>query len=198
VRAREDDQRTHALLRRRVPSACASLWRAHASAANSLSADKDAGAIIVFSKGDKISSEWFFPKTWQILDEAPEVYAAAARLIEAADWAVWQLTGVKTRNECTAGYKAMWSKRDGFPPNAFFKALDSRLEHIVDAKMSRTLLPLGARAGGLTEAAADWAGLRPGTPIAVANVDAHVASDGRATSSSLRGHTKSARSIERF
>ena len=54
---------------------------------------------------------------WQILDEAPEVYEAADRLIEAADWAVWQLTGVETRNSCTAGYKAIWSKREGFPPD---------------------------------------------------------------------------------
>ena len=31
--------------------------------------------------GGKISSEWFFSKTLQILDEAPEIYAAADRLI---------------------------------------------------------------------------------------------------------------------
>ncbi len=88
---------------------------------------------------------------------------------------VWQLTGVETRNECTAGYKAIWSKRTGFPPNTFFKALDPRMEHIVDEKMSRTLSPLGAKAGGLTEEAARWTGLKAGTPVAVANVDAHVA-----------------------
>lgn len=67
--------------------------------------------------GGKISSEWFFSKTLQILNEAPEIYQAADRLIEAADWVVWQLTGVETRNSCTAGYKAIWSKRDGFPSN---------------------------------------------------------------------------------
>ena len=100
--------------------------------------------------GGKISSEWFFPKALQILDEAPEVYAAADRLIEAADWVVWQLTGEEKRNACTAGYKAMWSKRDGFPPNAYFEALDPRLERVVDDKMSRTLYPLGEQAGGLT------------------------------------------------
>jgi len=46
--------------------------------------------------GGKISSEWFFSKTLQILNEAPEIYQAADRLIEAADWVVWQLTGVET------------------------------------------------------------------------------------------------------
>jgi L-ribulokinase len=49
-----------------------------------------------------------FSKAWQILDEALEVYEAADRLLEAADWVVWQLTGRETRNACTAGYKAIW------------------------------------------------------------------------------------------
>jgi L-ribulokinase len=95
-------------------------------------------------------------------------------MLEAADWIVWQLTGVETRNMCTAGYKAMWSKRDGFPSREFFAALDPRFAGIVDEKMSRVLAPLGGRAGGLCERAAAWTGLLPGTPVAVANVDAHV------------------------
>jgi len=124
--------------------------------------------------GGKISSEWFFPKSLQILDEAPEIYAAADRLIEAADWIVWRLTGVETRNSCTAGYKAIWSRREGFPSSDFFAALDPRMRNIVDEKMSRTILPLGARAGGLTSEMAHATGLRPGIAVAVANVDAHV------------------------
>jgi len=160
------------------PHAWVKLWKHHAAQpeANKLNqVARERGYTFLNRYGGKISSEWFFPKAWQILDEAPDVYAAADRLIEAADWVVWQLTGVETRNECTAGYKAIWSKREGFPPNDFFKALDPRLEHIVDEKMSRTLQPLGAKAGGLTETAARWTGLKLGTPVAVANVDAHVA-----------------------
>jgi len=84
------------------------------------------------------------------------------------------LTGVETRNSCTAGYKAMWHKHQGFPPDAYFAALDPRLEHVVDEKMSRTISPLGGRAGGLTPQAAKWTGLQPGTAVAIANVDAHV------------------------
>jgi L-ribulokinase len=163
---------------RNHPHAWVKLWKHHAAQpeANKLNEiARELGYDFLDRYGGKISSEWFFPKAWQILDEAPEVYAAADRLIEAADWVVWQLTGVETRNECTAGYKAMWSKRDGFPPNSFFKALDPRLENIVDEKMSRTLHPLGAKAGGISAKAAEWTGLLPGTPVAVANVDAHVA-----------------------
>ncbi len=125
--------------------------------------------------GGKISSEWFFSKTLQIVDEAPEIYAAADRLLEAADWVVWQLTGEETRNACTAGYKAMWSKREGFPDKAYFAALDPRLENVIDEKMTRDIKPIGDKAGNLTAQAAAWTGLNPGTAIAVANVDAHVA-----------------------
>jgi len=107
--------------------------------------------------------------------EAPEVYAAADRLLEAADWVVWQLTGVETRNSCTAGYKAIWSKREGFPSKKFFKALNPLIENIVEEKMSTHIVPIGQKAGGLSDEAAAWTGLIPGTAVAVANVDAHVA-----------------------
>ncbi|MCP4167300.1 MAG: ribulokinase [Chloroflexi bacterium] len=161
------------------PHAWVKLWKHHAAQpeANKLNAIayEQGFGDIMDRYGGKISSEWFYPKAWQILDEAPDVYAASERLIEASDWVVWQLTGVETRNSCTAGYKAMWSKSEGFPPNAFFKALDPRLENIVDEKMTREILPLGARAGGLTPEAAAWTGLAPGTAVAIANVDAHVA-----------------------
>ena len=95
-------------------------------------------------------------------------------MIEAADWIVWQLTGVETRNSCTAGYKALWSADDGFPDAAFFAALDPRFERIVDRKMSRTIARLGEAAGTLSAEAAAWTGLRAGIAVAVANVDAHV------------------------
>ena len=160
------------------PHAWVKLWKHHAAQpeARQLNevAQQQGFGYLLDRYGGKISSEWFFPKVMQILNEAPEVYAAADRLIEAADWVVWQLTGVETRNSCTAGYKAMWSKKDGFPPNAFFKDLDPRLENLIDGKMSRQLSPLGAKAGGLTAQATEWTGLLSGTAVAVANVDAHV------------------------
>jgi L-ribulokinase len=159
------------------PHAWVKLWKHHAAQpeANRLNAiARELGYTFLDRYGNKISSEWFFPKAWQILDEAPEVYRAAERLIEGADWVVWQLTGEEKRNACTAGYKAIWSKREGFPPNEFFKALDPRMEHIIDEKMSRDIYPLGLKAGGLTGEAARWTGLKPGTAVAIANVDAHV------------------------
>jgi L-ribulokinase len=159
------------------PHAWVKLWKHHAAQPeadriNEVAAER--GEPWLSRYGGRISSEWFFAKALQILDEAPEVYARADRLIEAADWVVWQLTGVESRNSCTAGYKAMWSKRDGFPDDAYFAALDPRFAHVVDEKMSRHVMSIGSRAGGLSERAAAWMGLCPGTPVAVANVDAHV------------------------
>ena len=161
---------------RREPHAWVKLWKHHAAQPeadriNAVAAEL--GEPWLPRYGGKISSEWFFAKSLQILDEAPHVYARTERLIEGCDWIVWQLTGVESRNACTAGYKAMWSKHDGFPSPAYFAALDPRFEHVVDEKMSRSVLPPGARAGGLSERAAAWTGLRAGTPVAVANVDFH-------------------------
>jgi L-ribulokinase len=163
---------------RREPHSWVKLWKHHAAQPeadriNAVALER--GEPWLLRYGGKISSEWFFSKALQILDEAPAIYAAADRLIEGADWVVWQLAGIETRNSCTAGYKAIWSKRDGFPPNAYFAALDPRFERVVDEKMSRRISSLGTRAGGLSERAAGWTGLRPGTAVAVANVDAHVA-----------------------
>jgi L-ribulokinase len=162
---------------RAEPHAWVKLWKHHAAQPqadriNEIAAER--GEPWLARYGGRISSEWFFAKSLQILDEAPELYARADRLVEAADWIVWQLTGRETRNSCTAGYKAMWSKQDGFPADAYFATLDPRFEHVVDEKLARRIDPLGSRAGVLTEQAAAWTGLRPGTPVAVANVDAHV------------------------
>jgi len=161
----------------RNPHAWVKLWKHHAAQpeANQLNETARAqGYKFLDRYGGKISSEWFVPKVMQILDEAPEIYTAADRFLEAADWVIWQLTGIESRNSCTAGYKALWSKREGYPPDDFYKALDPRLEHLVDEKLSRTIAPIGERVGGLTDQAAAWLGLRPGTAVAVANVDAHV------------------------
>jgi L-ribulokinase len=131
---------------RRNPHAWIKLWKHHAAqpeADRINTTARDMGEKWLERYGGKISSEWFFAKTLQILDEAPEIYAAADRLLEAADWIIWQLTGIEKRNSCTAGYKGMWSKRQGYPPDKFFGNLDPRLENVIDEKMSRTIHPIG-------------------------------------------------------
>jgi L-ribulokinase len=162
---------------RRNPHSWVKLWKHHAAQpeaddVNRVARETDQAWLARY--GGKISSEWFFPKALQIFREAPEIYRAADRLLEAADWVIWQLCGVYTRNNCTAGYKAIWSAQDGYPDRSFFEALEPGFGGIVDDKMGRDIAILGESAGRLTEQAARWTGLRPGIAVAVANVDAHV------------------------
>ncbi len=159
------------------PNAWIKLWKHHAAQpeANKLNeiAEKQ-GREFLKRYGGKISSEWLVPKVWQTFNEAPEVYHAADRFIEAADWVIWQLTGKEMRNTCTAGYKAMWHKHDGYPGDDFFESLHPQLKNLVGNKLSTDLFPVGTKAGEITAEAAALTGLKEGTAVAVANVDAHV------------------------
>jgi L-ribulokinase len=161
---------------RNNPHSWVKLWKHHAAQPEADLINETArkmGQGWLQRYGGKISSEWFFSKALQILNEAPEMYAAADRLIEACDWVIWQLTGVEIRNACTAGYKAM-VQEEGYPDRAYFGALNPAFADVVDSKMQRTFGELGSKAGGLTAQAAAWTGLKEGTAVAVANVDAHV------------------------
>jgi L-ribulokinase len=69
----------------------------------------------------------------------------------------------------------MWSAEEGYPSRAFLRALDPRLENLVAEKLSEEIHPVGARAGDLTPAMAARLGLRTGTTVGVAIIDAHAA-----------------------
>src|SRR4030042_1659352 len=77
------------------PHAWVKLWKHHAAQPEADKINETARRMSqkwLGRYGGKISSEWFFSKVLQILNECPEVYAASDRMIEAADWVVWQLT----------------------------------------------------------------------------------------------------------
>ncbi|MEV0149832.1 MULTISPECIES: ribulokinase [unclassified Nonomuraea] len=159
------------------PHAWPKLWKHHAAQShadriNALAAER--GETWLPRYGGKISSEWEFAKGLQVLEEDPEVYARAERWIEAADWIVWQLTGVETRNVCTAGYKGIY--QDGaYPSEEFLAALNPGFAGFT-AKLGHDISPLGGLAGRLTAEAAAWTKLPEGIAVSVGNVDAHVTS----------------------
>jgi L-ribulokinase len=163
---------------RKNPHAWVKLWKHHAAQTqanrlNELATKLNEGFLKIY--GGKISSEWFVPKVMQILEEAPEIYAAADRFTEASDWIVMQLTGIETRNNCAAGYKALWHHQQGYPGQEFYRALDSRLENFVDEKLGENIVSVGTKAGELTEKMAEKMMLKPGTPVAAGILDAHAA-----------------------
>ncbi|MEV4803729.1 ribulokinase [Nonomuraea sp. NPDC049421] len=167
------------------PHAWPKLWKHHAAQPhadriNELAARR--GESWLPRYGGKISSEWEFAKALQLLEEAPEVYARTERWIEAADWIIWQLTGVESRNICTVGYKGVFQD-GGYPSREFLAELNPGFADFT-AKLATgqvgddvggvTLAPLGGLAGRLTARAAEWTGLPEGAAVAVGNVDAHV------------------------
>ncbi|WP_306319441.1 MULTISPECIES: ribulokinase [unclassified Streptomyces] len=173
------------------PHAWPKLWKHHAAQGqadriNSLAAER--GETWLARYGGKISSEWEYAKALQVLEEDPETYERAERWIEAADWIIWQLTGVETRNTCTAGYKGIFQD-GGYPSEDFLAALNpgfagftSKLTDGIgtrsgpDGGAEPDLAPLGGLAGRLSAAAARLTGLPEGIAVAVGNVDAHVTS----------------------
>jgi len=162
---------------RNNPHAWVKLWKHHAAQPEADRLNEIArkrGEKFLQRYGGKISSEWLIPKIMQILDEAPEIYNAADKFIEPADWIVFKMTGCLSRNSCTAGYKAIWDKDEGYPSRDFFKALDPRLENLVQEKLSLDIVPLGSKAGNLTKDFAGITGLTTNTAVSIGNVDAHV------------------------
>ena len=158
------------------PHAYVKLWKHHASQpqADRINAlARERGEPWLKRYGGKYSSEWFFSKLLQIAEEAPHIYQAIDIYIESADWVVWQLTGVLTRNTCTAGYKMLVQNGD-YPSPEFFAALHPLMADVIGTKVGREFAPLGAKAGELRPEMAALMGLRPGIAVAVANVDAHV------------------------
>jgi len=158
------------------PHAYVKLWRHHAAQPhadriNSLARDRKEPWLARY--GGVISPEWEFAKGLQVLEEAPDVYAAMDHFVEAADWIVWQLCGTYIRNACTAGYKGIL--QDGaYPSRDFLAALNPEFADFVEAKLEHAIGQLGDRAGTLTAEAAAWTGLPEGIAVAVGNVDAHV------------------------
>ena len=166
------------------PHAYTKLWKHHAAQGqadriNELARQR--GEWWLPRYGGLISSEWEFAKALQVLEEDPEIYAAADHFVEAADWIVWQLTGAYVRNACSAGYKGIL--QDGaYPGPEFLAALNPDFADFVGDKLEARIGRLGAVAGTLTEQASGWTGLPAGIAVAVGNIDAHVtAAAGNAT-----------------
>lgn len=162
------------------PLAWPKLWKHHGAQAQTdrLNAvGRRRGEKFLARYGGVIGLEWFFPKMLETLEGAPSAYAAADVWLEAGDWFVWQLVGGEAatlpRSTCQAGYKGMWSASDGYPSEAFLRAVHPKFARVVRDKMPGRLLAPGVAAGGLTVAMAEKFGLRAGTPVSAATIDAH-------------------------
>lgn len=159
------------------PHAWVKLWKHHAAQPqanriNDLAADRQEAFLKNYS--GRTSSEWLLAKVLQILEDDPAIFDAAFGFVEAGDWVASQLTGTLVRNACAAGYKGFWNRMDGFPSADFFAALHPGLRDLKD-KLPGEIVPAGRRIGGLTSDIAASLGLKPGTAVGAAIIDAHSA-----------------------
>ncbi|WP_295363557.1 ribulokinase [uncultured Pseudoramibacter sp.] len=158
------------------PMAYVQLWKHHGAQdyANRLTEIAEArGEKFLARYGGKASSETLFPRLWKIAEEDPELYADMDEYIEAGDWIVGQITGHYVRNSCAAGYKALYSDSEGYPSEAFFEALSSKLKNVVAKKLKYPVVPIGSKAGEIDDNGARITGLNKGTAVGVAIIDAH-------------------------
>ncbi|MDA8297259.1 MAG: ribulokinase [Actinomycetota bacterium] len=162
------------------PHAWTKLWKHHAAQhvadrLNEVAIERNEAFLARY--GGRISSEWYFPKLIQVFLEDREVYDATDAFVEATDWVVWQLTGSLSRSACAAGYKALWSATDGLPSAQYFAQAVPGFDDPA-AKLGRSFMQLGERAGSLQPALAERLGLPAGIAVAVGNVDSFVSVPG--------------------
>jgi L-ribulokinase len=162
------------------PLAWPKLWKHHGAQTQTdriNAVARERGESFLQRYGGIIGLEWFFPKMLETLELAPRAYDAAEVWLEAGDWFVWQLVGGPAeslpRSTCQAGYKGMWSAADGYPSEEFLRAVNPKFARAVKDKMPGRLLAPGVAASGLTAAMAKKLGLREGTPVSAAIIDAH-------------------------
>jgi L-ribulokinase len=114
--------------------------------------------------GGKVSGEWLLAKAAQIATEAPDVWRACDKFIEAGDWLVWRLTGREVRSLDFAAYKAQYESGVGYP-GGIAPGLSTKLS---------TPEPVGAGAGQLSNEWRERTGIRGEAIVAVAIIDSHV------------------------
>ena len=160
------------------PHAYVKLWKHHGATNQALRFDQVARKrkeTFLTLCGDTTSSEAFFPKILETLENAPRVYEKTHRFYDAADWLSLVLTGKETHNPCMAGLKAYWTREKGYPSNEYFRAVHPGLENIIGTKVCEAVARVDGIAGHITKEAAKLTGLLEGTVVAIPVGDAHAA-----------------------
>ena len=123
--------------------------------------------------GGKVSSEWALPKLLEVMEDAPNVYAAMDEWIEALDWVAYKLTGKLIRSYCAAGYKFLWNKHTGFPAEDYFAAINPDFRHVMRDKVKAPIQDVVTIGGTVTDEMAEKLHLPKNLPVTVGVLDAH-------------------------
>lgn len=140
--------------------------------------------------GGRISPEMETPKLLWLLENKPEVFAAAWQFFDLTDFLTWRATGDLSRSTCTVTCKWTYLAHERRWDESYFRTVGlGVLADEAFARIGQTVVDPGTALGaGLTAAAAAALGLQVGTPVATGVIDAHaggigtVGADGHAES----------------
>lgn len=162
------------------------LWKDHSAMAEAQEINRLArswgGEDFTKFEGGSYSPEWFWAKALHLVRTNRRVGEEIRSIVEHCDWMPLLLTetplGQAKRSRCVAGHKAMWHEEfGGFPSGDFLALLDPRLARLRDSLGSATYTA-DQVFGSLSPAWAGRLGLKPGIPVAVGALDAHVGAAG--------------------
>jgi L-ribulokinase len=172
---------------RRDPHAWPKLWKHHGALEQTARINRVArerNEPWLSRYGGVVGLEWLWPKMLEVIERSPEAAAAAEVWLEAGDWLVWQLVGAPAaggrvaaealpRSTCQAGYKGCWSAAEGFPSSEYLAAVHPELAAVRERALPGRYVAPGVAVGGLCGPMAGRLGLRPGTAVSAAIIDAH-------------------------
>lgn len=158
------------------PHAYLKLWKHHGAQSQVeriIALAKERNESWLSRYGGTLSSEMMLPKCLEILEKAPEVYHAAAEIVDLPDWVTWLLSGNLVYSAGSSGYKRMY--QDGtYPSEEYLGLLHPEFATIYADKMSHEVVSLGSSVGGLIKEWAEAFGVPEGITVAAGNIDAHV------------------------
>ena len=138
------------------------------------------GHAVLRHVGGIISPEMETPKILWLKEHLPETYSAAQQYFDLADYLTWRASGDAARSICTVTCKWTYLAHAEGWDDDYFRAV-GLAELIADnhARIgSRIVQPASALGAGLTAQAAADLGLKAGTPVAAALIDAHAGAVG--------------------
>ncbi|RYE34787.1 MAG: ribulokinase [Hyphomicrobiales bacterium] len=125
--------------------------------------------------GGTISPEMQTPKLLWLKENLPTSYDAAWQFFDLPDFLTWRATGSLARSTCTVTCKWTYLAHEGRWDASYFREVglgDLAEESFI--RIGTDIVPGGTALGnGLTEQAAAELGLKPGTAVAAALIDAH-------------------------
>lgn len=123
--------------------------------------------------GGVMSPEMQLPKLLWLSRHLPDAWARYGRALDLADFLAWRATGAAVASACTLTCKWTYLNHEtsGWQHDLFARL--GLADMPAKLGLPQRALPIGARAGTLTDDAAAALGLLPGTPVGVGLIDAH-------------------------